>query len=81
LFSAALPATPDVQRDEIVLRGEVPSPLNPPPGCRFHTRCPWAMDVCAAKVPRRLELEPGHTVACHLFDTDVMGSRVTRATC
>ena len=73
LFSAALPAKPDVQREEIVLRGEVPSPLNPPSGCRFHMRCPWAMDVCARVAPARLEPEPGHVVACHLYDPAVMG--------
>jgi len=67
LFSAALPAHPDVQRDEIVLRGEVPSPLNPPSGCRFHPRCPMAMDVCAREAPVRRELAPGHMVACHLY--------------
>ena len=73
LFSAALPARPDVQRDEIVLRGEVPSPLNPPSGCRFHLRCPWAMEVCPRVAPARLEPQPGHVVACHLYDPAVMG--------
>ena len=67
LFSAALPARPDEQREEIILRGEVPSPLNPPSGCRFHPRCPFAMDVCSREPPVRRELAPGHTVACHLY--------------
>lgn len=67
LFSAALPAHPDIQREEIILRGEVPSPINPPPGCRFHPRCPMAMDVCSAQVPINLEAAPGHWVACHLY--------------
>jgi oligopeptide/dipeptide ABC transporter ATP-binding protein len=67
LFSAALPAQPDVQREEIILRGEVPSPLNPPSGCRFHPRCPFAMDICGQQAPIRRELAPGHMVACHLY--------------
>jgi oligopeptide/dipeptide ABC transporter ATP-binding protein len=74
LFSAALPAKPDVQRQEIVLRGEVPSPLNPPSGCRFHVRCPWAMKICGQVVPARLEPTPGHVVACHLYDSEIMGA-------
>jgi peptide/nickel transport system ATP-binding protein/oligopeptide transport system ATP-binding protein len=76
LFSAALPASPDIRRQEIVLRGEVPSPLNPPKGCRFHVRCPWALDVCSKVEPALLELRPGHTAACHLYDPDVMGNDV-----
>jgi oligopeptide/dipeptide ABC transporter ATP-binding protein len=68
LFSAALPTHPDEVRDEIILPGEVPSPLNPPPGCRFHPRCSHAMDRCASVLP---VLQPAHgrDVACHLFDT------------
>ena len=67
LFSAALPASPDVQKEEIILRGEVPSPLNPPSGCRFHPRCPWAMDICSQEVPVKKEMTPNHMVACHLY--------------
>jgi oligopeptide/dipeptide ABC transporter ATP-binding protein len=67
LFSAALPAHPDVQRDEIVLSGEVPSPINPPTGCRFHPRCPFAMDHCREIAPLPQEVTPYHTVACHLY--------------
>jgi oligopeptide/dipeptide ABC transporter ATP-binding protein len=67
LMSAALPSHPDIQQEEIILPGEVPSPLNPPDGCRFHPRCPFAMDRCAVEVPVEKELEPGHRVACHLF--------------
>jgi oligopeptide/dipeptide ABC transporter ATP-binding protein len=67
LFSAALPAHPDVQREEIVLSGEVPSPINPPSGCRFHPRCPLVMDKCATEAPGLREVAPGHTVACHLY--------------
>jgi peptide/nickel transport system ATP-binding protein/oligopeptide transport system ATP-binding protein len=68
LFSAVLVATPGGQVDEIELRGEVPSPLDPPSGCRFHTRCPYAMAHCATIEPALREVAPGHAVACHLFD-------------
>jgi oligopeptide/dipeptide ABC transporter ATP-binding protein len=67
LFSAALPAHPDDTREEIILTGEVPSPINPPSGCRFHPRCPFAMALCSQVVPEEKELAPGHTVACHLY--------------
>ena len=67
LFSAALTANPDSQREEIILRGEVPSPINPPSGCRFHQRCPYAMDVCSQEIPVRKEMAPGHFVNCHLY--------------
>ena len=67
LFSAALPARPGARRDdEIILQGEVPSPLNPPSGCRFHPRCPFAMPVCAETAPEWKEAAPGRFVACHL---------------
>jgi peptide/nickel transport system ATP-binding protein len=48
-------------------RGEVPSAINPPPGCRFHTRCPFAREACKAKEPALVMVEPEHYVACHLF--------------
>jgi len=68
LMSAALPSHPDIESDEeIILSGEVPSPLNPPTGCRFHTRCPFAMAECSTKVPVETIVEDGHKVACHLF--------------
>jgi len=66
LFAAALPSHPDEQREEIVLAGEVPSPLNPPAGCRFHPRCPQVMSHCAREEPR-LKPAGGVTVACHLY--------------
>jgi oligopeptide/dipeptide ABC transporter ATP-binding protein len=68
LFSAVLVAGPDRQEEEIVLKGEVPSPLNPPSGCHFHPRCPWVMPRCAQQEPALREVSPGHAVACHLFD-------------
>ena len=50
------------------LSGDVPSPLNPPPGCHFHPRCPKVMDRCKTEVPRPIQLEEGHQVHCHLYD-------------
>ena len=67
LISASLPADPRRQREEMVLTGEVPSPLNPPSGCAFHTRCPFVMERCQTEVPEYRETEPGHPVACHLY--------------
>jgi oligopeptide/dipeptide ABC transporter ATP-binding protein len=69
LFSAALPSHPDDRRDEVVLAGEVPSPLNPPSGCRFHPRCPRAMPRCGQQMPALTHVE-GRMVACHLYGTD-----------
>jgi peptide/nickel transport system ATP-binding protein len=67
LFSAALPAHPDVQREEIVLPGEVPSPINPPSGCRFHPRCPFVKPECSQVEPVLTEVAPEHKVSCHLY--------------
>ena len=67
LFSAALPAHPDIVRDEIILPGEVPSPINPPSGCRFHPRCPSVMPHCAKIEPELKEIATDHLVACHLY--------------
>jgi oligopeptide/dipeptide ABC transporter ATP-binding protein len=67
LFSAALPAHPDIVRDEIILAGEVPSPINPPSGCRFHPRCPSVMPHCAKIEPELKEIATDHLVACHLY--------------
>ena len=67
LMSAALPSHPDMEQEEIILQGEVPSPLNPPSGCYFHPRCPAAMDRCSVEKPVVKEITPGHTLSCHLF--------------
>jgi oligopeptide/dipeptide ABC transporter ATP-binding protein len=67
LFAAALPSHPDEQREEAVLQGEVPSPLNPPSGCHFHPRCPHATARCAQEMPQ-LRAVNGRMVACHLYD-------------
>ena len=70
LISASLPAHPRQQRDEIELVGEVPSPLNPPSGCAFHPRCPFAMAHCSEQVPVYDDVGTGHKVACHLYSGD-----------
>jgi oligopeptide/dipeptide ABC transporter ATP-binding protein len=66
LLSAVLPPRIDRGEEEIVLTGEIPSPLNPPAGCRFHTRCPFAMRRCTQEEPLLRETTPRHFVACHL---------------
>jgi peptide/nickel transport system ATP-binding protein/oligopeptide transport system ATP-binding protein len=67
LFSAALPSHPDINHEEIILTGEVPSPINPPSGCRFHPRCPFAKAECSELVPQEKEIEKDHFVSCHLY--------------
>ena len=69
LLSAALPSHPDIDREPIELRGEVPSAMNPPSGCPFRTRCIYAMDVCAEIEPKLTETTPGHATACHLINS------------
>jgi oligopeptide transport system ATP-binding protein len=68
LFSAALPSHPDEEREEVIITGEVPSPLNPPAGCRFHPRCPFAKPVCSEVEPVLRSATNGHQVACHLYN-------------
>ena len=66
LISAAPVADPRAKRERIVLQGEVPSPVNPPSGCTFHTRCPFAFDRCKTEVPHLEKRDEGHLAACHL---------------
>ena len=73
LFSAIPQIDPDGQADRIVLSGEVPSPINPPSGCRFHPRCALACEQCSQQAPQLREVSPGHFVACHLCETDEGG--------
>ncbi|KSU64281.1 dipeptide/oligopeptide/nickel ABC transporter ATP-binding protein [[Bacillus] enclensis] len=67
LLSAVPIPDPDFKRETQLLQGDIPSPSNPPSGCTFHTRCPFATDVCKEKVPEFKEHQPGHYVACHLY--------------
>ena len=67
LFSAVPNPDPTAKMDRIKLEGDIPSPANPPRGCRFHTRCPYAKEVCKHVPPEYLEVEPGHFAACHLL--------------
>jgi len=68
LLSAVPVPDPGAKRKRIILQGDVPSPITPPPGCRFHTRCPYAEERCRREEPAMKEVRPGHLVACHLRD-------------
>ncbi len=68
LFSAIPIPDPDVKINRIVLEGSIPSPANPPSGCKFHTRCAKCMEICKTVVPEYREVEPNHFCACHLYD-------------
>ena len=68
LFSAIPIPDPTVKRERIVLQGSIPSPANPPAGCKFHTRCPYATERCKTEAPKQREVEPGHYVVCHLYE-------------
>lgn len=67
LFSSTPTPDPDGLRDRIILQGQVPSPTNPPPGCRFHTRCPHVMDRCRSEAPTARSFENEHWASCHLL--------------
>ncbi len=70
LFSAIPTPNPDVKMNRMVLSGDIPSPANPPKGCRFHTRCPYATEKCKHVYPVFREYEPGHFAACHLLEKE-----------
>ncbi len=71
LLSAAPVPEPGARRDRIILKGDIPSPINPPSGCRFHTRCPFAEARCLSEEPVMRAIGSGHQVACHLVDEQV----------
>jgi len=69
LLSAVPVPDPTLKREKIVLEGDVPSPVKPPPGCHFHTRCPFTQEQCRVESPPLRELKPGHLAACHFAET------------
>ena len=68
LFSAIPVPDPHAKMNRIVLEGSIPSPANPPAGCKFHTRCAHCTERCKVEAPKQVEVEPGHYVVCHLYD-------------
>ena len=70
LFSAVPNPNPDEKTNRIILKGDIPSPANPPKGCKFHTRCPKAMEICKHIAPNYTEQTPGHFVACHCYSQE-----------
>ena len=79
LLTAIPVPDPAVERGRVMLQGDVPSPMNPPPGCRFHTRCPYAEERCRKEEPALRQLGPGHAAACHFAETlPAFGSIVDR---
>ncbi|MBN1201243.1 MAG: ABC transporter ATP-binding protein [Anaerolineae bacterium] len=72
LMSAIPVANPKIKKDRIILQGDPPSPLNPPPGCRFHTRCLEAVDICSQEEPELIDLGNNHLCACHLRQPDTV---------
>jgi len=71
LSAVPIPRASARSRKRVILTGDVPSPINPPPGCHFHARCPYAMPRCKVEVPVLREIVPGHVAACHLHDAGV----------
>jgi oligopeptide/dipeptide ABC transporter ATP-binding protein len=79
LLSAIPKPDPSLRTKRVMLQGDVPSPFNPPTGCRFHTRCVHAQPRCSAEEPKLREAAPGHRVACHFFETIKTPATVARA--
>ena len=69
LFSAVPVPNPHVKMNRVILKGDIPSPVNPPKGCKFHTRCEHCMEICKNIPPKYKQVEEGHYCACHLFNT------------
>ncbi len=78
LFAAELPDHPSERRAAVPVHGEMPSPLDPPSGCRFRTRCPHVMEVCSVVAPRQMLVGPGHLAACHLHDASEKSTAAPR---
>jgi oligopeptide/dipeptide ABC transporter ATP-binding protein len=78
LLSAVPVPDPEAARRRIILAGDVPSPINPPKGCRFHTRCPYVFERCKVEEPAMRELAPGHFAACHLREVEVIANPMVR---
>ena len=74
LFSAVPVPDPDVKMKRVMLEGDIPSPVNPPKGCKFHTRCSKCMAACRYIEPKYIEAKPDHFVACHLYDEEIMAN-------
>ncbi len=70
LFSAVPVPNPHVKMNRVILKGDIPSPVNPPKGCKFHTRCEQCMEICGKVPPKYKEVEEGHFCACHLYATE-----------
>ena len=68
LLSAVPIADPRARKDRVILKGSIPSALNPPSGCKFHTRCKYVMDRCKVEVPKKTTVNNDHYVYCHLYD-------------
>jgi len=78
LMAAAPIADPRARRERLVIEGDVPSPMNPPAGCHFHTRCPYAIAKCQTDDPPLLSVAPGHVVACHLRTPETLREEVVQ---
>lgn len=78
LFSAIPVPDPDYKMERIILEGSIPSPANPPSGCKFHTRCSECMEMCKKVIPEYREVEEGHFTACHLYNTPEMNAEIEK---